>query len=155
MFFEMKALLDMPSRLFNIRLMTPKSAAGLSHSSTVYSIIVLQLSKRNLNTIKNIPNVGQNVKLATWRCLSQTWWANFGISRKTESAHSWLRQLEQSTPSQHQAGFHPLPHFIAPHRPAAHFHTANDLFGAIIRPRHIRLPIKHPVFGPVFAQTDQ
>jgi hypothetical protein len=45
--------------------------------------------------------------------------------------------------------------FISPHRPAAHLHPPNHLLGAIVRPGHILLPIKHPVAAVMLAQADQ
>jgi len=38
---------------------------------------------------------------------------------------------------------------------AQDFHPSNDLFGAIVRPGNIFLPVKHPKAVPMFAQADQ
>jgi hypothetical protein len=59
--------------------------------------------------------------------------------------------------SQEQSSQHALGRLVATHSARAHLHPANGLFGAVIRPGHIRLPVEIQAvlkFLPVFEQPD-
>lgn len=57
--------------------------------------------------------------------------------------------------SQHESRRHPRPRFVAPQRTASHLHESDDLFGAVIGPEHILVPIKNSVSVPMFAQAQE
>jgi hypothetical protein len=87
-------------------------------------------------------------------CLSQDWLVTFDLFIRHNTPLYVVRGSTDPRPGYHQTAGHPGPILVTAHGSGSHFHAAYALFGGIVRPRHIWLPIKNPKTNPIFCQTN-
>ena len=75
--------------------------------------------------------------------------------KQVQSTHTLCSHSAHPGTSRHQSSQHTGFRLVASHGAAAHFHAANHLFGGVVGPGYLRLPVENTVMLPIFAQADQ
>jgi len=87
------------------------------------------------------------------RSLSQSWLAELIKWRGQITTRERQRLSGHADTCSHQSTGHSLPSLVTANCLGPHFHLANHLFGGVVGPGDIRLPVKYSIASPITCQT--